>query len=173
MSQQDRLEHWDAGSIPSLAQWLQNLALTQLQLRSAPWPGNSTCLKVAKKREKKKKNPSPIQPKNKWHTKEKYMHIWQRATLLFFFFNSPFWPHLWHMKVPRPGIKFQLFDLCHSYGTAGSLTHSGNFNTGLLSKFSNLDYNSKRMGWPYGRRSKKYQQFKEKEKWPKNIWKDV
>lgn len=51
-------EQWDAGSIPSLSQWVKDLAPQQLWLRlqlqlvSDPWPGNSICYGKAK-REKK------------------------------------------------------------------------------------------------------------------------
>ena len=51
-------EHWDKGWIPSLAQWVKDLELPQLQvklqlwLRSDPWPGNSICQRVAKKKKK-------------------------------------------------------------------------------------------------------------------------
>ena len=58
-------ECWDAGLIPSLAQWVKDLVLPQLQLRLQPqlrcdpWPGNSIHCRVGKKetereREKKK-----------------------------------------------------------------------------------------------------------------------
>ena len=34
-----------------------------------------------------------------------------------------FWPHLWYMEIPRPGIKFNCScDLSHSCSNAGSLT---------------------------------------------------
>ena len=52
-------ECWDAGLIPSLAQWVYDLVLLQLQLglqlqlRSDPWPRNSICCGVAKKERKK------------------------------------------------------------------------------------------------------------------------
>ena len=42
------LELWDAGSIPSLAQWVKGFSFAQLQRRSKlwlisdPWPRNST-----------------------------------------------------------------------------------------------------------------------------------
>ena len=54
-------EPWDAGFIPSPAQWIKDSALSQLrlrlqlQLRSDPWPGNSVCHGAAKKKKKKKK----------------------------------------------------------------------------------------------------------------------
>ena len=49
---------WDAGSILSQAQWVKDLLLPQVQLRqlgSDPWPGNSICGKVAKRKERKRK----------------------------------------------------------------------------------------------------------------------
>ena len=49
-------EHRDAGLIPSLAQWVKDLALLQLWLRSQlrlesddPWPQNSICYGVVKR----------------------------------------------------------------------------------------------------------------------------
>ena len=60
-------EHCDIGWIPSLAQWVKDLALTQLWLGSQewlgsdPWPGNSICYGAARKEKKKKdrkKDPS-------------------------------------------------------------------------------------------------------------------
>ena len=53
------LQHWDAGLIPSPAQWVKDLTFPQLQfrlqqrLRSDPWPGNCICHRVAKKEKKK------------------------------------------------------------------------------------------------------------------------
>ena len=50
------LECWDTGSIPSPAQWVKDLVLSKLQcssqlwLGSDPWPRNSICHGVAKKR---------------------------------------------------------------------------------------------------------------------------
>ena len=47
-------DHWDMGLIPSPAQWVKDLALFQLSLRSRlwlgsdPWPGNSICHGAAK-----------------------------------------------------------------------------------------------------------------------------
>ena len=53
-------EPWDAGLIPSPAQWVKDPGLSQLwlrlqlQLRSDPWPGSATCFMVAKKERKGK-----------------------------------------------------------------------------------------------------------------------
>jgi len=55
------LKHWDADSIPSLAQRVKDPALPQLQyrlqlrLRSHPWPRNSICFRAEKNEKKKKK----------------------------------------------------------------------------------------------------------------------
>ena len=52
-------EHQDTGLIPSLAQWVQDPSLLQLQYRSQlwlgsdPWSGNSMCCEAAKKERKK------------------------------------------------------------------------------------------------------------------------
>ena len=62
-------ERWDAGSIPSLVQWVKDLTLLQpwlnrskLQLRSDPWPGNSLSLGAAQseKNQKTKKENKDI-----------------------------------------------------------------------------------------------------------------
>ena len=53
-------ECWDAGLIPSQAQWVKDLGLLQLWLRlqlwfrSDPWPRDSICHGVAKKGKNKK-----------------------------------------------------------------------------------------------------------------------
>lgn len=54
------LQRWDEGSIRSWVQWDEDLVLTQLQcswsplqLRCAPWPGNSICRRVAQKEKKR------------------------------------------------------------------------------------------------------------------------
>ena len=58
-------EHWDAGSIPSLAQWVRDLALLQfwlsfqLCLGSDPWTRNSICCREGgqkRKKQRKQKN---------------------------------------------------------------------------------------------------------------------
>ena len=53
------LQCWEAGLIPGPGGkdqvWLQLQHRSQLQLRSDPWPGNSTCHRVAKNEKKKKK----------------------------------------------------------------------------------------------------------------------
>ena len=60
-------EPWDAGSIPSLVQWIKDLALPQswlrseLWLRSDPWPRNSICHGVTKKGRKEKKKGTIIE----------------------------------------------------------------------------------------------------------------
>ena len=41
---------------------------------------------------------------NIWHSVCYYLYIWVRGVIVFFLFR----PHLWHMKVPWTGIKFQL-----------------------------------------------------------------
>ena len=54
------LEHWDAGSIPSLTRWVKDPTLlqlrTRLQLRLGydPWPRSPICHGEAKKRRKNK-----------------------------------------------------------------------------------------------------------------------
>ena len=57
--EQQFLEHWHVGLIPSSAQWVKDLALPQLRHRSQAWlgfdpcPGSFICLEAAKKQEKK------------------------------------------------------------------------------------------------------------------------
>ena len=56
VAQGDQQHFWstEAGLIPHLAEWFKDLVLPQqLQLGSDPWPGNSLCCRVAKKRKKK------------------------------------------------------------------------------------------------------------------------
>ena len=54
------LQPWGSSSILGLAQWvkdpelLQLQRMSQLQLRSDPWPGNSICCGAAKKEKKKR-----------------------------------------------------------------------------------------------------------------------
>ena len=47
-------ESWDPGLISSLAQWVKDLVLPQLWLRSDHWPVSSKCYGAAKKKKKKK-----------------------------------------------------------------------------------------------------------------------
>ena len=55
------LEHWETGSIPGPAKWVEDPVLPQMQLNSRLWLGNnpwsrsSICLKVSKKKKKKKR----------------------------------------------------------------------------------------------------------------------
>ena len=90
MVQQDGWHLCSAGIqvwVPARHSGLKDLALpqlqhrSQLQLKSDPWPGNSLCLKVAKKEEKKKKN-------------EKYFFLNPRISLFYtysyiYFFHVP------------------------------------------------------------------------------------
>ena len=49
-------DHWDSGLIPGLVQWVKDLVMLHLWLRSwlclrsDPWPGNSICCGAAKKK---------------------------------------------------------------------------------------------------------------------------
>ena len=77
------LQHQDAGSIPTRHSGLKDLAMPQLQhrsplqLRSDPWPGNSTCRAGQPKKKKINKN------KNK-------MLVWDRLFTIIYFPQSPF-----------------------------------------------------------------------------------
>ena len=119
-------EHWDVGSIPSPAQWVKDLVLLQLQLRSGSdtWPGNSVCCRAAKKGEKKtnksfrKKFSLSLSHKERRKEEEgreddkpniadickiRVQDIWE---LYGIFFN--FWPHLWNVDILMPGLKPEL-----------------------------------------------------------------
>ena len=49
------LEQRDIGSIPGPAQWVKDLVLPKLWLRSDPWPGNSMYYGVEEKTNKNNK----------------------------------------------------------------------------------------------------------------------
>ena len=82
-------ECWDAGLIPGLEQWVRDLALSQLRLRSQlqfrsdPWPGNSMCCRVAKKK-KKPKPPPKTRDKCWWGCRvvEALAHHWWECQMV-------------------------------------------------------------------------------------------
>ena len=55
------LQHQDAGSIPSLVQWVKGSGIVRLKLhlRSDPWSGKPICHRAAEKEKKEKKKKKP------------------------------------------------------------------------------------------------------------------
>lgn len=76
-------ECWDLGSIPSLAQWVRDPVLLQLQLRLwlqlrfDPWPQWSLCCGVAKMKKKKKKRERETERRNSigWRRMTLFLHF--------------------------------------------------------------------------------------------------
>ena len=101
-------KHWDTGSIPHPTQWVKDPALLQLQLRSQvglrcdPWPRNSICRGAAKKKGKKKRNPSRSSLAVQ-QVKDLVSLLQWLGLLLWLAFST--WPRNFYMLQARPENK--------------------------------------------------------------------
>ena len=76
------LEHWDTGLTPSPAQWVKDLALLELWLRSQLWLRSDPLLWGGQKKKKKIKKKFSNMPH--WLIKKKYVNVVKKSLVKYF-----------------------------------------------------------------------------------------
>ena len=120
----------------------QNFLLKKLYVNTLKWYISATSLKKKQKQETQKCTQKKLSflfnpfwfdllPAPEATTGNNTLFIIPDCFLGFCKFKKIFWPHLWHMEVPRPGTESKLKQQpTPRWSNAGSLTHS----TGLEMK---------------------------------------